>query len=242
MTNKNLKFKIENSPKYTLAIGVSGTGTTFEAIYQAIKSGQIVLDLALVFADRECLGLERAKKFGLKTILRQPLESIADFHKRVIAELNKLGVDVVTLAGYLRLFPITNEDSFLVLNSHPAATPEFGGTGFWGIRVHDAVLKFARATNFRHPYTYSTIHIATAEYDMGQPIGQKKLELLKADTPETLAQRLLPIEHQNYTEVLKRFSEGVVEYQNSPKDLVLANEQPILRKIRREVLAHYEAK
>ncbi len=237
-----MKIDIKKSPKYKLAVGVSGTGTTFEAVYDAIKSGQIALELVLVFADRECLGLEKAKKFGLKTVLRQPEENISDFHKRVIAELNKLRADVVMLAGYLRLFPITNEDSFLVLNSHPAATPEFGGTGFWGIRVHETVLEFARATNFRHPYTYSTIHIATAEYDMGQPIGQKKLEILKTDTPETLAKRLLPIEHQNYTEVLKRFSVSLIEYQNSPKDLVLDAEQPILQKIRQEVLARYETK
>lgn len=237
-----MKIDIIKSPKYKLAVGVSGTGTTFEAIHSAIKSDRIALDLVLVFADRECLGLEKAKKFGSKTVLRQPKESITDFHRRVIAELNKLGVDVVTLAGYLRLFPITNEDSFLVLNSHPAATPEFGGTGFWGIRVHETVLKFAHATNFRHPYTYSTIHIATAEYDMGQPIGQKKLEILKTDTPETLAKRLLPIEHQNYTEVLERFSRGLIEYQNSPRDLVLDAEQPILQKIRQEVLARYETK
>jgi len=234
----------KNKPNnvYKISFGVSGKGTTFESIMRAIKSGEFVMEPILVFADRECRATEVAKKMGLKTWVKKTTESIETFHKKVFKELNNNQTDVVILAGYLRLFPVSNDDPFLVLNSHPAATPQFGGTGFWGIRVHETVLDFAHATKFRHPYTYSSVHIATGEYDQGPVIGLKKMEILKTDTPESLAERLLSIEHKNYTEVLKRFSNNLVEYQNSPRDLIMESEKELLKTIKKNVFKRYNIK
>lgn len=96
------------APVLKLAIGVSGGGTTFEAIAKAIKSNKIKLNLAFVFSDRDCGALEKAQKLGIKFVKRRSQESIHDFHSRIIKQLEREKVDFVALAGYLRLF-FTNE-------------------------------------------------------------------------------------------------------------------------------------
>lgn len=222
--NKNSKFKTKNSSEYKLAIGVSGNGTIFEAIAREIKADRLKMDLVFVFADRECKAIEKAKKLGFKVIKRRIREDISVFHSRIIREADSQ-IDFVILAGYLRLFPITNKDSFLVLNSHPAAIPYFGGDGMWGAKVHEAVITWAKKTKYKYPYTFSTVHIATAEYDRGPAVGIKTLRISKSDTADSLSKRLLPIEHKNYIEVLKRLSEKLIEYPEYPKEFtsILAN-------------------
>lgn len=206
--------------KYNLAIGVSGSGTTFEAIVKAVKAGKIKMEISFLFADRECGAIDKAKKLGIRVIRRKKSEGISVFHSRIVRELAARKCDFVALAGYLRLLPIANEDPFLVLNSHPAAIPYFGGKGMWGHFVHEAVVSWAKKTRFKHPYTFSTIHIASAEYDRGPVIGIKSCRISKEETPETLAKKLLPIEHQNYIEVLSKLSNDLVEYSNYPKEFI----------------------
>jgi phosphoribosylglycinamide formyltransferase-1 len=204
---------------YRLAVGVSGSGTTFEAIARAIKQRDLRLNLLFVFADRECGAIEKANKLGIPVIKRNDSETIEEFHKRIVLNLKKKEIDFVALAGYLRLFPIKKDDPYLVLNSHPARIPEFGGEGMWGHHVHKAVVEHAKKTDYKYPYTFSTIHIASDEYDRGPVVGIKELKISKGDTPEEVAAKLLPLEHQNYIGVLKRLSEKVIDYPEYPKKL-----------------------
>lgn len=215
-----------------LAIGASGSGTTFEAIAKAVKGGNLKMEISFLFCDRGCFTVERAKKIGIETVVRSRDEKLADFHKRVITKVKKENVDVIVLCGYLQLFPVGKDDPYIVLNSHPGAIPEFGGPGMYGVRVHEAVIQFARATNFRHPYTYSTIHIASSEYDNGPIVGLERMRIKENDTAETLAKRLLPLEHKNYITTLKKFSEGKIEHLKNPEDLVSPSEKDLLDKIK----------
>lgn len=237
MTNPKYQINPKNSKSkhYKLAIGVSGSGTTFEAIAKAIENSELPMEIVFLFADRECFAMERAKKFDIRTVMRKPDEKRADFHRRVIGELKKEKVDLVALCGYLQFFPVTKNDPYIVLNSHPGAIPEFGGSGMYGQKVHEAVIQFTKATNYRHPYTYSTIRIASAEYDKGPIVGLKQLEIKKNDTAESLAKRLLPLEHQNYIEVLQKFSEGKIEYLRNSSGLVLSGEKQLLQSIKVKV-------
>jgi phosphoribosylglycinamide formyltransferase-1 len=180
MGNKNKK----------IAIGVSGSGTTFEAIANAIGKGDLELDLVFLFADRDC------------------------------SAINKLEIDVVALAGYLRRFPVTAGDPYIVLNSHPGAIPYFGGKGMYGSHVHEAVLAWINKTEWVHPYTYSTVHIATAVYDQGQKLGIVPLHVEKSWNAKDIAEHLLPLEHQNYVEVLKQLSKDNLEAKHYPEDFV----------------------
>ncbi len=211
---------INKEKKFNLAVGVSGGGTTFEAIAKAIKSKKINLDMCFIFADRDCGALEKAQKMGIKFVQKRAQENTDDFHKRIVTQLTRENVDFVVLAGYLRLFPITRNDSFLVFNSHPGAVPYFGGEGMWGHFVHESVLKWAQKTKYKYPYTFSSVHIATSKYDEGPVVGIKKCKVLKSDNYESLAKRLLLIEHENYISVLKRASEKNIEYQEYPEEFL----------------------
>jgi phosphoribosylglycinamide formyltransferase 1 len=222
-----------------IAIGVSGGGTTMEAIAKQTQAGALDLDLALVFADRECGAVAKAKNLGIKIVQKKDGETISDFHSRLVAKLKSESIEVVVLAGYLRLFPVTDEDPYLVINSHPAAIPEFGGTGFWGNRVHETVLEFAKETDFRHPYTYSTVHVASPVYDDGDILGIIQLKISPQDTAATIAERLLPLEHQNYIDTLARLSTGKAQALANFDDLVLAEERESLAKVRQEILKKY---
>lgn len=201
-----------------LAIGVSGGGTTFEAITKAVQKGEVQMDLAFVFADRDCGALEKAKKLGVRAIVRDKDEAINDFHERIVTELKTQKVDVVALAGYLRNFPVTKDDNFMVINSHPGAIPHFGGKGMYGAHVHEAVYNWIVKTNRTHPYTYSTVHAATEEYDKGAKLGIVQLKIEESDTPDSIAAKLLPLEHQNYIQVLKDIAEGKIEPRSYPED------------------------
>lgn len=204
---------------YRLAVGVSGSGTTFEAIAKAIQKRDLKLNLVFMFADRDCGAIQKAKQLGVPVIERNKSESLEDFHTRIIQNLKKKEVDFVALAGYLRLFPIHKDDPYLVFNSHPAAIPKFGGEGMWGQNVHKAVVEHAQKTNYSYPYTFSTVHIASDEYDRGPVVGIKELRISPEDSPEEVAAKLLPLEHQNYIGVLKRLTENIIEYPEYPKKL-----------------------
>ena len=212
--------------KINLAIGVSGGGTTFEAIAKAIIAGDIDMSLAFVFADRECGALKLADELGIRALIRTEGESIDIFHERILAEVDKENVDVVALAGYLRNFPITNNDKFLVINSHPGAIPYFGGKGMYGRHVHVAVHKWIVDTERKHPYTYSTVHVATEVYDEGQKLGIVQMKVTRADTPDTIAAKLLPLEHRNYIQTLK----DIANVQSSAKAYPESFEEIILIK------------
>jgi phosphoribosylglycinamide formyltransferase-1 len=206
--------------KKRLAIGVSGSGTTYEAIAKAIVQGDLNLELSFVFTDRKCKALEKAKIMGTKIVQRRESEDLNTFHERIIGLLKNEKVDIVALAGYLRLFPISSNDPFIVINSHPAAIPYFGGEGMWGHFVHDAVIDWAQKTNYSYPYTFSTIHIASAEYDRGDVLGIKRCILLITDNIDSLSSRLLPIEHENYLEVLNSLARGDMPKSYYPKEFV----------------------
>lgn len=201
-----------------LAIGVSGGGTTFEAITKAIQNGDIDMELTFVFADRECGALKKAEKLSVKAIVRNEDESINDFHERILSEIEKQKIDVIALAGYLRNFPVTNTDNFMVINSHPAAIPYFGGKGMYGSYVHEAVYDWMIRTGWAHPYTYSTVHVATEDYDEGEKLGIVPLKVEKSDTPESIAAKLLPLEHENYIQVLKGIAEDKIVAKEYPQD------------------------
>jgi phosphoribosylglycinamide formyltransferase 1 len=237
--NRNSKLVNLKSSQLRVVIGVSGGGTTMEAIIKEAQAGGLDLEVDFVFADRKCGAVEKAKSLGIKVVQKMDSENILEFHQKLTKKLIQEKVDVVVLAGYLRLFPITEADPYLVINSHPAAIPEFGGTGFWGPRVHETVLTFAQKTDFRHPYTYSTVHVASAEYDDGDILGLVKMEITPNDTSESIAERLLPLEHQNYIAVLDRISSGQAQAFENSEDLVLAEETQILEAVRQEILDKY---
>lgn len=152
--------------------------------------------MVLVVSDRESAGaLERARRAGVETRViptkgRTPEEVAAE----TIGALREHGVDVVFLAGYLKLLPPRLVSAYRrrILNIHPALLPAFGGKGMYGMNVHRAVIE--SGTRLSGP----TVHIVDEEYDRGSIVAQWPVPVLPADTPELLAARVLEVEHLLY--------------------------------------------
>ncbi|HSW31448.1 MAG TPA: phosphoribosylglycinamide formyltransferase [Longimicrobiales bacterium] len=193
----------------TAAAFASGGGTNLQALLDhrpAAPSWRI----GLLVADRDGIGaLERARRAGVPTrIVPTRGRSQAEVAADTLAALEEHGVQVVFLAGYVKLVPpeVVRRFRRRILNVHPALLPGFGGKGMWGHHVHEAVL--ASGTRLSGP----TVHFVDEEYDRGSIVAQWPVPVLPGDTPETLAARVLQVEHRLYPlaadHVCRALSEG----------------------------------
>jgi phosphoribosylglycinamide formyltransferase 1 len=178
-----------------VAVFASGGGTNFQSLldHQSTESpGRIVV---LVSDRPEAGALERARKAGVATrVIPVRGRTSEEVGAETLAALEEFAVQVILLAGYLRLVPpeVVLAYPRRILNIHPALLPSFGGKGMWGHRVHEAVL--ASGATFSGP----TIHFVDEEYDTGAIFAQWPVPVLPGDTPDTLAARVLQVEHILY--------------------------------------------
>lgn len=169
-----------------LGVLLSGAGRTLQNLLDRIADGRLRATVAGVAADRpEAFGLQRAMEFGLETRhLREP--------SAIWSWLLELDVDLVVLAGYVRLLPIVPEFEGRVLNIHPALLPKYGGKGMYGERVHAAVLAAGERESG------CTVHLCNAEYDAGRILVQARVPVLEGDTPASLGRRVFAAECEAY--------------------------------------------
>lgn len=180
-----------------IAVFASGSGSNLQALIDRFNSRkQSPVRIALVTSDREDAGaLERARSAGIFTsvipVNQRPIDFVA---REMLAALDGADIDLVLLAGYLKLVPpaVIRRFRNRMLNIHPALLPSFGGKGMYGLRVHRAVLDSGCTV------TGPTVHYVNEEYDSGQIVAQWPVPVLHGDTPETLAARVLAIEHMLY--------------------------------------------
>lgn len=169
------------------AVFASGSGSNLQALLDAEAAGAAPWATRLVVSDREGAGaLDRARAAGVETRVTSATQTLA--------ALEGAGVEVVFLAGYLKLVPAPVVARFRgrMLNIHPALLPAFGGKGMWGRRVHEAVLSSgARITG-------PTVHLVDERYDEGRILAQWPVPVLADDTPASLAARVLAEEHRLY--------------------------------------------
>lgn len=176
-----------------LAVMVSGSGRTLENILSGCDSGEIPATVSLVIASQECRGAELARP-RVPAVLVMPGEIPAP----VLADaLRANHVDLVLLAGYLRLVRIPDAFRGRVLNIHPALLPLHGGPGMHGRRVHEAVL----AAGDRR--SGCTVHYCDDTYDTGRIILQHACPVLPGDTPDTLAARVFQAELRAYPRAIR---------------------------------------
>jgi phosphoribosylglycinamide formyltransferase 1 len=178
-----------------LAIFASGSGTNLQALIDHFQESDAV-DVALVISDRaDCGAMDRARDAGIPAhhipVRTRPIAAVtAD----TIDALEAARVDLVALAGYLRLVPpdVVRRFNYRILNIHPALLPSFGGKGMYGARVHQAVLDAGCRI------TGPTVHLVDDRYDEGRIVAQWPVPVLDDDTVETLARRVLRVEHVLY--------------------------------------------
>lgn len=171
-----------------VAVLVSGSGTNLQAMLDAL-TGEAPARIHLVLSNRSDAGaIDRARSAGVPTVV---LSDPTDGHE-IIGHLRDHQIDLVVLAGYLKLVPESVVEAYAdrMINIHPALLPSFGGKGMYGTRVHRAVLESGATVSG------PTIHLVSAEYDRGTIVAQWPVPVLPGDTPESLAARVLEVEHQ----------------------------------------------
>lgn len=189
-----------------IAVFASGGGSNLQAILDAIAEGAVEAEVALVVSDRPGIGaLGRAERAGVPAVVLHPRDFAGEdaFGAALLEAMEAEGVDFVALAGYLKRIPAVVVQAFRhrILNIHPSLLPAFGGPGFYGRRVHEAAL----AHGVR--WSGATVHLVDEAYDTGPIVLQESVPVHADDTPETLAARILEVEHRLYPEALRLFAD-----------------------------------
>lgn len=199
--------------KARLAVFISGSGTNLQSIIDRCADGTIPGEVVLVVSNKsDAQGLLRAQRSGINTVVHRrkkfPDGQAADDH--LLQLLTKHEIDVIALAGYLKLLPpeVVRKYRNRIFNIHPALLPKYGGKGMYGHHVHEAVLASGDTESG------VTIHLVDEIYDHGKIVAQEKVPILPGDTPDDLAARVLEVEHKLYPRVLKKVCEEIVKEKN----------------------------
>lgn len=183
----------------------SGSGTNLQIIIDKVKSGYIPARIAIVISDKaDAFALERAKRARIETLFLNPknFKNREEFDKELVKKLRDKDVDIVVMAGFIRLVTPYFIDSYRgrIINIHPSLLPAFKGAH--GIK--DALEYGVKVTG-------ATAHLVEMELDSGPIIMQEALEVKEDDTEETLAQRVHEAEYKIFPEAIKLLVEGRVK-------------------------------
>ena len=190
-----------------IAVLCSGGGTNLQALIDAQEAGQIDGEIVLVLSNAsKAYALERARKHGLeaKFISKKQAGSDEAFNDAILAELRRVGAELVVLAGYLPIVgaQVVRAYEHRIINIHPALIPAFCGPGMYGHHVHEAVLAYGAKISG------ATTHFVDEQVDHGGVIMQASVPVLEGDTPDTLAARVLTVEHRILPESVRLFCAG----------------------------------
>lgn len=189
-----------------IAVFASGGGSNFEALHRAIVEQKLSAQIVVVISNNSTSGvLHRAQLFGIPALhLSQRLfPDSEEFQHAVLKTLKSLNVNFIVLAGYMKKLDaaVIREYPRRIINIHPALLPKFGGAGMYGMHVHSAVIAAGERESG------ATVHFVDEEYDRGAIIAQQSITVAATDTPESLAAKVLAVEHTLLPSVIKQFSE-----------------------------------
>ena len=193
-----------------IAIFASGSGSNAEAIMKAQKEGRLSAKIGLVVTNKAKAGvIQRAAAYNAPYVVlnNKDFSNEEEYVDSLIYALDEKNIDFVVLAGYLQLIPARLVEKFRnrITNIHPALLPSFGGKGYYGHKVHEAVLDAGCKVSG------VTVHIVDEKYDRGPIISQKSVPVFDDDSAKSLAERILVEEHKIYPATLQLFAEGRVE-------------------------------
>ncbi len=202
-------FIAMQKPKMRIGFLASGGGSNMQAIINAINSGELFAEAAVMITNNSKAGaIDKAQSAGIPYfhISSTKFANDDERDKAIAEELLKHNVDIVVLAGYMKKVgqPIISEFPNHILNIHPALLPDFGGEGMYGMNVHRAVIE-AKAK-----ISGPTVHIVDSEYDKGRILAQIQIPVLDNDTPENLQIRVLAAEHIIYADTLQKIVIGEI--------------------------------
>ncbi|MBM3296429.1 MAG: phosphoribosylglycinamide formyltransferase [Candidatus Aminicenantes bacterium] len=199
--------EVFRSPKKRgrVAVLLSGRGSNFMALHDAVLKGWVNADIDLVLSNKEdAAGLRAARDRGLDTLFLNPklFPSKEDYDREIVNELRRKETDLVCLAGYMKVLTpfFCREFKNRIMNIHPALLPSFPG-----LHVQQ------RAVDWGVRFSGATVHFVAEEVDMGPIVLQAAVPVMQDDTEDTLAARILVEEHKIYPEAVRLFFEGRLE-------------------------------
>ena len=192
-----------------IAIFASGSGSNAESIMRASREGRLKADVGLILSNNPKAGvLEKAQAYEVKHSVMESSDfgSEAEYVKILCELLDAEKINFIVLAGYLKMIhpDLIEKYNNKITNIHPALLPAFGGKGFYGKRVHEAVLASGCKVSG------VTVHLVDKDYDRGPIVAQTCVPVLDEDTPDSLAERVLIEEHKIYPDTLQLFAENRV--------------------------------
>ncbi|KAK7290118.1 hypothetical protein RIF29_04317 [Crotalaria pallida] len=227
---KELELECEAKGEITtrrknLAVFVSGGGSNFRSIHEASIKGSLHGDILVLVTNKiECGGAEYARNNGIPIISfpKTKDESVGLSPSELVNTLRGFEVDFILLAGFLKLIPVELIRAYQrsILNIHPSLLPAFGGKGYYGMKVHKAVI--ASGARFSGP----TVHFVDEHYDTGRILAQRVVPVLANDTAEDLAARVLIEEHRLYVEVVDAICEERLVWREDGVPLIRSKENP----------------
>ncbi len=194
-----------------IAVFASGGGTDFQSVIDANEREKFC-EICCLIASREGIGaIDRAEKYGIPAAVfsKKDYPDTEKLYSELTYYLNLRGVDYIVLAGWLKIIP----ESFIkvfgdrIINIHPSLIPAFCGSGYYGLKVHQAVIDFGAKISG------CTVHFVNEVPDGGAIIAQRAVEVLPSDTAETLQQRVLIEEHVLLPYCVKKLCLGMIEKQ-----------------------------
>ncbi|MBP1927126.1 phosphoribosylglycinamide formyltransferase-1 [Sedimentibacter acidaminivorans] len=197
-------------PQVKIGVLVSGSGSNLQSIIDNIELGKINGKIEVVISNREnAYGLERARQHGIDAVFVHSKEfaNIEQFDEAIIRELKRHNVELVILAGYLKILTskFIEEYNNKIINIHPSLIPSFCGKGYYGIKVHEA------AINYGVKISGATVHFVDENADTGPIILQESVNIEYSDSAEILQKKVLKIEHKILPQAVQYYCDGKIE-------------------------------
>lgn len=196
---------------FNIAFFASHGGSNMQAVLESVNQGRLCSKPALLISNNSESGaIQKAKKYGLPyfhiSSLTHPIEN--ERTALIISLLEKYEIDLICLAGYMKLLPkeVIDKVNGQVLNIHPALLPAFGGNGMYGMKVHEAVI------NSKEKTSGATIHAVNNEYDKGKILLKESVEVSEYDTPQSLADKILTVEHIIYSKAIRMLEQEIISF------------------------------
>lgn len=191
-----------------IAVFASGGGTDFQSVIDANEKENFC-EIAYLIASKEAIGaIDRAQKHGIKTAVfaKRDYPDLEELYKELTYLLNINRVDYIVLAGWLKIIPESFIKTFedRIINIHPSLIPAFCGAGFYGLKVHKAVIEYGAKVSG------CTVHFVNEVPDGGAIIAQTAVNVEADDTPESLQERILEQEHKLLPYCVKKLCEGKI--------------------------------
>ena len=183
-----------------LVVFASGNGSTLQAIIDAINNNELSATINLVVSNnKDAFALERAKNNNIDTYIISNKEFQSQ-DEELYEVLSNYKIDLIVLAGYLKMIGPKLLNKYTIINTHPSLLPKYGGKGMYGMKVHKAVVEAGEKISG------VTLHYVNSEYDKGSIIAQTKVDVLPTDTAEDVSAKVQAVEKIQLVNELKKFS------------------------------------